>query len=42
LIPRGKIGRADEIATVALVLTSDDSSNVNGVELPIDGGTSAI
>jgi NAD(P)-dependent dehydrogenase (short-subunit alcohol dehydrogenase family) len=42
LIPRGKIGRAEEIATVALFLASDDSSYVNGVELSVDGGTSAI
>lgn len=42
LIPRGEIGRPEEIATVALFLASDDSSYVNGVELSVDGGTSAI
>jgi NAD(P)-dependent dehydrogenase (short-subunit alcohol dehydrogenase family) len=42
LIPRGKMGRPEEIATVALFLASDDSSFVNGVELAVDGGTSAI
>ena len=42
LIPRGKMGRPEEIATVALFLASDDSSFVNGVELTVDGGTSAI
>ncbi len=42
LIPRGKMGRPEEIATVALFLASDDSSYVNGVELVVDGGTSAI
>jgi NAD(P)-dependent dehydrogenase (short-subunit alcohol dehydrogenase family) len=42
LIPRGKMGRPEEIATVALFLASDDSSYVNGVELFADGGTSAI
>ncbi len=42
LIPRGKMGRPDEIATVALFLASDDSTYVNGVELAVDGGTSAI
>ena len=42
LIPRGKLGRSDEIATVALFLASDDSSFVNGVELAVDGGFSAI
>jgi NAD(P)-dependent dehydrogenase (short-subunit alcohol dehydrogenase family) len=42
LIPRGKMGRPEEIATVALFLASDDSSYVNGAELFVDGGTSAI
>ena len=42
LIPRGKMGRPEEIATVALFLACDDSSFVNGVELSVDGGTSAI
>ena len=42
LIPRGKMGRPEEIASVALFLASDDSSYVNGIELVVDGGTSAI
>jgi NAD(P)-dependent dehydrogenase (short-subunit alcohol dehydrogenase family) len=42
LIPRGKMGRPEEIATVALFLASDDSSYVNGIELVADGGTTAI
>ncbi len=42
MIPRGKMGRPEEIATVALFLASDDSSYVNGVELSVDGGTTAI
>lgn len=42
LIPRGKMGRPEEIATVALFLASDDSSYVNGVDLSVDGGTTAI
>ena len=42
LVPRGKMGRPEEIATVALFLASDDSTYVNGVELSVDGGTSAI
>ena len=42
LIPRGKMGRPEEIASAALFLASDDSSYVNGVELSVDGGFSAI
>ncbi len=42
LIPRGEMGRPEEIATVALFLASNDSSFVNGVELFVDGGTAQI
>ena len=42
LIPRGKMGRPEEIAAVALFLASDESSYVNGVDLAVDGGFSAI
>jgi NAD(P)-dependent dehydrogenase (short-subunit alcohol dehydrogenase family) len=42
LIPRGKMGRPEEIAAVALFLASDDSSYVNGLELFVDGGATAI
>jgi len=41
-VPRGEIGRPEEIATVALFLASRDSSFVNGVELFVDGGTAQI
>jgi len=41
-VPLGRIGRADEIATAALFLASDDSSFVNGVELFVDGGLAQI
>ncbi len=42
LIPRGQMGRPEEIASVALFLASDDSTYVNGVDLVVDGGTSAV
>ena len=42
LIPRGEMGRPEEIATVALFLASSDSSFVNGIELFVDGGTAQV
>lgn len=42
LIPRGEMGRPEEIATAALFLVSDDSSYVNGMEIVADGGTTVV
>jgi NAD(P)-dependent dehydrogenase (short-subunit alcohol dehydrogenase family) len=42
MIPRGQIGRPEEIATAALFLASSDSSFVNGIELFVDGGVAQI
>jgi NAD(P)-dependent dehydrogenase (short-subunit alcohol dehydrogenase family) len=42
LIPRGTMGLPEEIAGAALFLASNDSSFVNGMELSVDGGFSAI
>jgi 3-oxoacyl-[acyl-carrier protein] reductase len=34
----GRLGDADEIATMMVVLASDLSSYVNGALIPVDGG----
>jgi NAD(P)-dependent dehydrogenase (short-subunit alcohol dehydrogenase family) len=36
------MGRPEEIATIALFLASGEASFVNGVELSVGGGLSAI
>jgi NAD(P)-dependent dehydrogenase (short-subunit alcohol dehydrogenase family) len=41
-IPLGEIGRADDIAFAILYLASDESRYVTGIELPVDGGYSAV
>jgi NAD(P)-dependent dehydrogenase (short-subunit alcohol dehydrogenase family) len=40
-IPMGRFGRADEVAKVALFLSSDDSSYITGSALVVDGGITA-
>ena len=42
LIPMGRIGEPEEIASAALFLASSDSSFVTGIELFVDGGTAQI
>lgn len=42
MIPRGTIGRPEEIATAALFLASSDSRFVTGIELFVDGGVAQI
>jgi NAD(P)-dependent dehydrogenase (short-subunit alcohol dehydrogenase family) len=41
-IPRGTMGRPEEIAAAVTFLASDDASFVNGIELFVDGGTAQI
>jgi len=37
-IPAGRLGKAEEVANMALVLASDLASYVHGALLPVDGG----
>jgi NAD(P)-dependent dehydrogenase (short-subunit alcohol dehydrogenase family) len=38
----GRLDGPEEIATVALLLASGDSGYINGAELFVDGGFSAV
>jgi NAD(P)-dependent dehydrogenase (short-subunit alcohol dehydrogenase family) len=42
LVPLGRLGKSEEIATAALFLASADSSFITGAELFVDGGTAQI
>jgi NAD(P)-dependent dehydrogenase (short-subunit alcohol dehydrogenase family) len=42
IIPLGRMGEAHEIADAALFLASSQSSFINGVDLPVDGGFVSI
>jgi NAD(P)-dependent dehydrogenase (short-subunit alcohol dehydrogenase family) len=41
-VPLGRMGRPEEIASVALFLASDDSSFVTGIDLTVDGGMAQV
>jgi NAD(P)-dependent dehydrogenase (short-subunit alcohol dehydrogenase family) len=38
MIPMGRLGTADEFASAAVFLASDESSFITGIDLPVDGG----
>lgn len=40
--PLGRVGRPEEVASAALFLGSDESSYVAGIDLPVDGGITAV
>ena len=39
MIPTGRLGTADELASAVVFLASDESSFITGNDLPVDGGT---
>jgi NAD(P)-dependent dehydrogenase (short-subunit alcohol dehydrogenase family) len=41
MIPMGRLGTADEIASAAVFLGSNESSFITGIDLPVDGGTTS-
>ena len=42
MIPLGRLGRAEEMASAILFLASDDSSFITGIDLPADGGLTQV
>jgi NAD(P)-dependent dehydrogenase (short-subunit alcohol dehydrogenase family) len=41
-VPLGRMGLAEEVASAALFLASNESSYVTGIDLPVDGGLGSI
>jgi NAD(P)-dependent dehydrogenase (short-subunit alcohol dehydrogenase family) len=41
MIPMGRLGTTDELASAAVFLASNESSFITGIDLPVDGGTAS-
>jgi NAD(P)-dependent dehydrogenase (short-subunit alcohol dehydrogenase family) len=41
-VPMGRIATPEDVASAALFLASDDAAFINGIDLPVDGGSSQI
>lgn len=41
MIPMGRLGTADDLASAAVFLASDQSSFITGIDFPVDGGTAS-
>lgn len=41
-VPLGRVGKAEEIATTALFLASEDSGYITGTSIAVDGGTAQV
>jgi len=42
MIPMGRMGKPEEIASAAVFLASEESSFITGIDLPVDGGLVAV